>query len=277
MNLDLHNHSYYSDGALSPAQLVAYAKENGVDVLALSDHDSLDGLTEAHEAAKTAGLTLIPAVEISTIWQHQGIHVVGLNIDAKNQELVANMREQRQKRTDRAVIIAEQLEALGIEGALAGAKQIAQTDNLTRPHFAQFLLQNGHVTTLQAAFDKYLNRGKPAFVRVDWPPLNAVIDWTHQAGGLAVLAHPTRYRLTRTKLRALIQDFKDAGGDALEVVTSKTDKSEIEQMAAMANEFQLLASVGSDFHGIHLGYNKLGKLPPLPSHCTPVWVKIPAL
>lgn len=268
---DLHSHSTASDGELTPAELVRHAASKGVQILALTDHDVTDGLAEARAEAALAGIELINGVEISVTWNKKLIHVVGLNFDPENEALQTGLAKLRQSRIGRSEKIANRLAKAGIEGALAGAQAYAGGQILSRTHFAKFLLAEGHVKTMQAAFDKYIGEGKKAYAAGEWASLEEALGWINGAGGVAVIAHPARYKLSATKLRALCQDFKDLGGVAIEVSSGKFDAIEVRNMSEYAQRFDLAASLGSDFHGPSQAWLQMGRLPALPKACRPVW------
>jgi len=270
--IDLHSHSRCSDGSLSPADLVALAARAGVKALALTDHDSVAGVAEAGQAAAEAGITLIPGVELSAIWGAHNIHVVGLQVDVANPVLQEGLRRQSGARAERGRQIGARLEALGMAGAYEGALALASSpDAVSRTHFGQWLYAQRHVSTVQQGFDRYLGPRKPASVPMPWAALEETIAWVHAAGGTAVLAHPGRYPLTRTKLRALIADFKAAGGDAMEVATATEKPDMIRYLGQLAAQNGLLASQGSDYHGTPAPWIALGRFPGLPRDCRPVW------
>ncbi len=271
LRYDLHSHSDCSDGTLSPEQLVERAKLQQVDVLALTDHDTIAGVTRAQQAAASAGLTLIPASEISAKWNKKDIHIIALAIDIENQLLQEGLQRHQQKRETRAEAMGDRLAELGIKGAYAGAKKICGKALLTRPHFAKFLIEQGHVSSFNDAFKRYLAAGKPGYVVTPWASMEEVVRWIRAAGGQAVLAHPTCYKLTSSQLRHLLRDFKEVGGVGLEVVTSYHNADETQRMATLAASMQLFASVGSDFHGIAEKRIELGQLRPLPGNCKPIW------
>ena len=269
---DLHSHSRASDGELTPTELVQHAVNHGVDVLALTDHDVTDGLEEAANEARNKGIQLINGVEISVRWNNKHlIHIVGLNFDPANAELQQGLSGLRQQREIRGEKIAECLAKASINGALEGAKQFANGQILSRTHFARFLLENNFVKSLQGAFDKYLGEGKSAYVSAEWAELEEALGWIKQARGQTVIAHPSRYKLSATKLRALMVDFKALGGDAIEVISGKQDKHSILNMADYAKRYELLASVGSDYHGPSQSWLKMGSIGPLPKQCEPIW------
>lgn len=270
--IDLHSHSQCSDGSLAPADLVQLAARAGVRALALTDHDSTAGIAEAQAAALAAGITLIPGVELSAIWGVHNIHVVGLQVDVDNPVLQAGLHRQAGARAERGRQIGARLEALGMSGAYAGALALASSpDGLSRTHFSQWLLAQKHVGSLQQAFDRYLGPRKPASVPMPWADLAEVVAWIHAAGGVAVLAHPGRYALTRTKMRSLIADFQQAGGDAMEVATATEKPDMVRYLGQLAQQFGLLASQGSDYHGTPAPWIALGRFPNLPKVCVPVW------
>lgn len=271
MKFDLHCHSHFSDGALSPEMLIARAKEREVDVLALTDHDTIAGLPLAQKAADEHGIKLINGIEFSSQWGKGGVHIVGLGFRRDSPELNAAVDFQNSSRSGRAEQIAVRLAKAGIVGSLEGAQALAGNAYVGRPHFAQYLVNVGAVNNINAAFKKYLGAGKSADVKYQWPVMKTVIDWIHSAGGVAVLAHPCKYELTRTKMCALIKDFATAGGDALEVVSGMQAHPVTEDLACIAAANNLAASCGSDFHLPGQAWQELGCFPALPQACRPVW------
>jgi predicted metal-dependent phosphoesterase TrpH len=268
---DLHTHTFYSDGAFAPAELVARAAANGVQVLALTDHDVTDGVPEAQAAALQAGITLVPGVEISVSWGGQTVHIVGLQTDIANPGLQAGLERLREFRDWRAEEIGRRLAKAGISGAIEDARRRAQRGLVSRTHFAQFLVAAGHAADVRSVFKKYLVHGKPGYVPGAWAGLDEAIGWIRAAGGQAVLAHPARYRITATRLKKLLSEFRDAGGAAIEVVSGSHSRDDMFRFAQLASSYGLLASSGSDFHGPQNYYMDLGRLPRLPDGCTPVW------
>lgn len=268
---DLHSHSTASDGSLTPTALVERAYRQGVDVLALTDHDVLDGLDEAATAAQDYRIRLIPGVEISVNWGGRVIHIVGLGIDPGAPQLCRGLEDLRGQRQQRAERIGQRLARLGIDGAYTGARELAGGQIVTRSHFAHFLVNEGVVNDFQAAFRRYLSQGRPAYVSCEWTSLEQALQWILGAGGQAVIAHPARYRISGLKLRTLINDFKAVGGVALEVVSSSHNPAETRKMAELARHHGLLASAGSDFHTPEKGWAELGRIAPLPDICTPIW------
>jgi hypothetical protein len=269
--VDLHSHSHYSDGTLAPAALVRHARASGVDVLALTDHDTTAGIAEAQAAAREAGLRLIPGVEISVTWTQRVIHIVGLGIDPLCERLQAGLVRLGAVRQERARLIAERLAKCGIPGALAGAAQQAGGGVVGRNHFARFLVERGYARDAQRAFRRYLGRGGSCHVASEWARLDEAVEWIRAAGGVAVVAHPARYAMTRGVMRRLLQEFVAAGGGAIEVVSSSHDAQQARMMAAYAREFALCGSAGSDFHAPEHAWTVPGRLAALPPGCEPVW------
>lgn len=276
MNVDLHCHSTVSDGFLSPAEVVRRAARNGVDTLALTDHDELGGLAEAREAAAEAGLRLINGVEISVTWREETVHIVGLAIDPEDTGLQAGLAGLRAGRDGRAARMSEELERVGIHGALEGARRLAANPALvSRAHFARHLVRTGVMPNVQTVFQHYLVRGKPGFVEHRWASLEDAVGWIHGAAGLAVVAHPARCRLSEANLTALFEHFKDLGGEAIEVVSGAHDEPSIRRFASVARHYGFLASRASDFHGELESPVDIGRAPPLPPDLAPIWEHFP--
>lgn len=258
---DLHSHTTASDGRLAPADLVARAIEQGVQMLAITDHDTVDGLGEAHQYnnAQSDPLNLINGVEVSTRWNHFDIHVVGLNVDIHHQPLLDFLENQRSLREERAREIGVRLAKAGIEGAYEGAKSLAGDAAISRGHFARFLVEHGHAPDSMAVFKRFLARGKTGYVPNNWADIPTAIKIIHDAGGVAVMAHPSAYKLSAKWLKRLLREFKEAGGDAMEVVMGQQTLDDRTNLAALSIQKGLLASVGSDFHfpgrWIELGKN----------------------
>jgi 3',5'-nucleoside bisphosphate phosphatase len=271
-NIDLHCHSRLSDGVLAPAELVTRAHANGVDFLALTDHDELGGLAEARARAEELGLGFIDGVEISVTWGGITVHIVGLQIDPDNRVLQEGLASVRAGRTQRAEKMAAQLSAAGIEGSLEGAQRYAENSAIIgRTHFARYLVESGRAADVKEVFQRFLIKGKPGYVPHQWAELGDAIAWIHAAGGIAVVAHPGRYKLSPDELCRLLTEFRELGGDGIEVVTGSHTPAQYEQFATLAREFGLLASRGSDFHGPGESRVELGKLPDLPAYLKPVW------
>jgi len=268
---DLHSHSTASDGALAPRALLERAVEHGVDVLALTDHDGTEGITEARQAAEDLPLNLVAGVEISVTWKNKTIHILGLNIDETNTSMQQGLSEMRAFRVERAQLMAERLAKAGIEGALEGAQEFASEVMLGRVHFAQFLVKNGYAKDINDVFKKYLIRNKPGYVPGKWASLEDAVNWINAAGGQALIAHPARYKLTATKLRYLTTEFKELGGVGLEVVSGRQHPEEVKTLARLAEKMEMYASCGSDFHSPENEWVELGKLSALPVNTQPIW------
>lgn len=268
---DLHCHSTASDGALSPADLVKRAAENQVTTLALTDHDTTIGLYEAQISAISLGINLISGIEISSQWEKLGVHIVGLNINPENERLQNIITQLHIMRTERAEKISQKLAKKGITNALENVQKMATNDMITRVHFADFLVSQAYVSSISEAFDRYLGDGKAAYVSTIWTPLETAVQAIYAAGGVAVLAHPLRYKLTATRMKKLLSAFQEVGGQAIEVVTGRYNPDEMRVLANYATQFNFAGSVGSDFHNPINPWLELGKLAPLPEKVQPVW------
>jgi predicted metal-dependent phosphoesterase TrpH len=269
---DFHCHSTASDGVLTPRELVLRASEKGVNVLALTDHDELSGQAEASETAVEVGLQLIHGVEVSVSWGNVTLHVVGLHVDPLDPMLLQGLARNRGGRTQRARRIGDELARIGISGAFEGA--IAFADNkelISRTHFARFLIERGVAKNMKGVFKKFLVKGKPGYVSHEWASLEDALNWIRAAGGVAVLAHPGRYQIGREKMRLLLSEFKYLGGVGIEVVTGSHTPDQVPIFADLAVEFDLMASIGSDFHAPGEGGRELGRLTALPERCQPIW------
>ena len=248
MIVDFHTHSLASDGALAPIELLRRAKAAGVKQFALTDHDTTAGYLAVRHTSEAEEIGLISGVELSCRWATTTIHVVGLNFDADAPEMTAMVEKLTQAREERAEKIATRLAGVGIDDALEGAKAIANGSQIGRPHFATWMAEAGAVDSVAEAFDKYLGAGKIGDVKMFWPPLSDVVQAITRAGGVAILAHPLKYRLTGMKLRALINDFKAAGGGAIEVLNGRQPETDLKRLSQLAEGNGLMCSVGSDFH-----------------------------
>jgi predicted metal-dependent phosphoesterase TrpH len=269
MIFDLHSHTTLSDGVFTPQELIQRAIEKGVDVLAITDHDTLDAYQDMPD---TLGkIKLIPGIELSTQWENTGIHVLGLNIDLGSEAINTAARLQSEARLSRARIIGEKLAKKGIEDAFAGAEELSIGGYIGRPHFAQHIVNIGKVSSIQAAFKKYLGAGKAGDVKQHWTELPQIIQWIRDAHGIAVLAHPLKYKLTATKLKRLLDNFLQTGGQGMEVVSGRQLQQPTQYLAHLCEQKNLLASVGSDFHRPSKHWAELGAIPPLPDNVTPVW------
>jgi predicted metal-dependent phosphoesterase TrpH len=277
LNIDLHCHSNVSDGVLPPAAVVARAAANGVHVLALTDHDDVAGIAAARIAAETAGMTLIPGVEISVSWGGKTVHIVGLRIDPAHPDLVAGLRGIRLGRVERAQRMAADLERSGIAGAYEGAfGYAANKEMLGRTHFARWLVAQGHASDMRGAFRRYLTHGNPGYVEHEWTSLENAVGWIRASGGMAVIAHPGRYPFNARELHLLLDAFRALGGEGIEVITGSHHPSEYGKFADLARAFGLKASRGADFHAPDEGID-IGRLPALPHYCQPVWQGWPEL
>lgn len=272
LNADLHCHSVVSDGTLTPEVLATRARGNGVDLWALTDHDEIGGVQRARVAAQAQGMAFLSGVEISVSFASETVHIVGLGFDDSDPRIAQGLAATRGGRDTRAMEMAEQLAQVGIAGAYEGAlKYVGNPALISRTHFARFLVEAGVCKETSEVFRKYLTEGKPGFVPHRWANLGDAVHWITQAGGVAIIAHPARYRLTANEEFALFSEFKEHGGQGVEVVTGSHSVAEYATYAAMAREFGLAASRGSDFHGPDESHTDLGKLPALPAGLTPVW------
>ena len=272
LNADLHCHSVVSDGTLTPEVLATRARGNGVDLWALTDHDEIGGVQRARVAAQAQGMAFLSGVEISVSFASETVHIVGLGFDDSDPRIAQGLAATRGGRDTRAMEMAEQLAQVGIAGAYEGAlKYVGNPALISRTHFARFLVEAGVCKETSEVFRKYLTEGKPGFVPHRWANLGDAVHWITQVGGVAIIAHPARYRLTANEEFALFSEFKEHGGQGVEVVTGSHSVAEYATYAAMAREFGLAASRGSDFHGPDESHTDLGKLPALPSGLTPVW------
>ena len=277
LNADLHCHSVVSDGTLTPEALAERAHANGVELWALTDHDEIGGQLRAAAAAKALGMHYLTGVEISVTFIGHTVHIVGLGFDANNLQLADGLRQTRGGRTERAKEMADGLAKVGIKGAFEGALQFVGNPALiSRTHFARFLVESGVCKETNEVFRKFLTEGKPGFVPHRWANLKDAVTWITQAGGMAVIAHPARYKFTPTEEFALFTEFKSHGGQGVEVVTGSHTPSEYVTYAETAKEFDLFASRGSDFHSPDESHTELGTLPFLPGNTLPVWEQLTA-
>ena len=271
-NFDLHNHSTSSDGLLSPTELIELASRTGADAIALTDHDTTTGLAEAAEAARVAGIGFVPGVEVSVTWGETVLHVVGLQIDPESAELRQGLDSIRAGRLGRAKRIGDALARLGFANTFDAALALAKDERmLSRTHFARHLVERGAVRDIQAAFDKYLAKGKPAYVSHRWAELENAVRWIRASGGTAVLAHPGRYDLKPMMREEMLKQFKALGGAAIEVVTGSHRPEQYALWQREALEHGFLASRGADYHGPGESPCEPGRLPPLHGSLTPVW------
>ncbi len=275
LNADLHCHSTASDGTLSPVEVVRRAHANGVDLLALTDHDELLGIADAAAEAADIGLRFVPGVEISVSWLDQTLHIVGLGVDPANQALISGLAQVCGGRDGRAMRIGDELARIGIHGAFEGAlRYVGNPALVTRAHFARYLVEIGVAKNVHDVFLHYLARGKPGYVEHVWATLEDAVGWIKGAGGLAVVAHPGRYRLSCAEMNMLFEQFRDLGGEAVEVSCGAHDGGQLLAFARMARKYGLLASRASDFHGPEDSPIDLGRASPLPPDLTPVWTRL---
>lgn len=278
-NVDLHCHTLASDGQLAPLDLVNLAAEKGVTLLAITDHDNADGYREAADAIEQGkgptSLKLVSGVEFSTLWRGMNIHIVGLGVDVNCEQFLLAERQQANARAERGKMIAERLAKRDMVDVYPAAMaHAASAEALGRPHFAKALIELGYVSNFETAFKKWLGAGKIGDVKVMWPSIYEAVEWIVNAGGIAVLAHPLKYKMTRTKLLDVIGDFCEAGGRAIEVAGCQQSPDEVRYLARIANQFNLMGSRGSDFHGSHIPWNLLGKANCLPDDVRPVWAEL---
>lgn len=276
MNADMHCHSYYSDGLLSPTDVMRRAHAHGVELTTLTDHDETAGVSEARDAALELGMQFVNGVEISVTWgDDQTIHIVGLNIDVYDKALSAGLETVRGGREARAVEISDQLAREGIEGAYEGAMRHARNPALiSRSHFARYLVERGLAKDVKSVFTQYLGRGKPGYVPHQWATLEQAVKWITGAGGIAVVAHPGRYWLEPREMETFLTEFKGYGGRGIEVLSSSHNPDKVEIFADYARRYDLLASRASDFHAPGESWTDLGKLPDLPRDLKPVWSEL---
>lgn len=272
LNADLHCHSVVSDGTLTPEALAERAKANGVELWALTDHDEIGGQHRAAAAAKAQGMKYLTGTEISVTFIGHTVHIVGLGFDPDNAELVQGLRQTRGGRTERAREMSDGLAKVGIKGAFDGAlKFVGNPELISRTHFARFLVESGVCKETNEVFRKFLTEGKPGFVAHKWATLKDAVTWITGAGGMAIIAHPARYKFSPNEEYALFTEFKNHGGLGVEVVTGSHSVAEYQIYAETAREFGLAASRGSDFHSPEESHTELGTLPFLPGQLTPVW------
>lgn len=273
LNADLHSHSTISDGVLTPTALAERAKANGVDVWALTDHDEVSGVAAARAAAHELDMGFISGVEISITWAGKTIHIVGLNIDENNPDLIAGLAKTRSGRERRAQDMAADLASkVGITGSFEGAlKYVGNPDLISRSHFARYLVEIGAAASVSDVFKHYLAEGKPGYVPHRWATLAEAVKWIRGAGGAAVVAHPGRYDLSPVAFDSFFREFKEYGGIAIETVTGSHTVDQYDEYAKVANQYGFLVSRGSDFHSPEDADVDIGKLPLLPKFSKPVW------
>ena len=277
LNADLHSHSTVSDGLLAPAAVVRRAAANGVELLALTDHDEVGGIAEARAAAADSSLQLVAGAEVSVSWgDDHTVHVVALGFDSDRGHLAESLARVRAGRDARARRMAEELDRVGIHGAYEGALRYAAGNPalIGRSHFARYIVELGHAKEVKAVFDWWLAKGKPGYVRHPWASMAEALGWIAASGGIAVLAHPGRYRLSRAEMEALLGEFEDLGGVGIEVLSGSHGDDQVRDFAQAARRYGFLASRGSDFHGPGESWVDLGRLPALPPDLLPVWTRL---
>jgi predicted metal-dependent phosphoesterase TrpH len=282
MNLpiDLHFHSTASDGVLSPAAVIERASQRGAQLLALTDHDTIQGVAEAAKTAAALNVGFIGGAELSVTWNKKQLHIVGLGLDPTNSVLLAGLQKTRDGRIQRAHAMALGLEnRLGVTGVFEGAMQysVGSPETISRAHFARYLVEIGVAKNVPAVFKRYLIKGKPGYVEHEWANLEDTVAWIRAAGGMAVIAHPARYELSRVNRELLIHDFKACGGLGMEVSTGSHTQNDVYVYGKLAATHGLLASVGSDFHSPTEGGHAIGRSSPLPDMCEPIWPHLKTL
>lgn len=271
INADFHCHTIASDGKLSPMELIDLAASHHVDMLAITDHDTIAGYQQVVEYAQQANINLISGVEISTTWAGQGIHVVGLNFDANHVAMTTLLAAQQQARRARCQIILDKLAKRQMPMSFDEVQLAAGHGHIGRPHIAQTMIDKGYVQDMNRAFKKYLGAGKIGDVKSGWAPLEQTITAINDSGGIAVIAHPDKYKMTRMKLLRLVDEFIQLGGQGIEVISAKQTSDVTAKYLNIANEKQLYASIGSDFHRPFPQLPDVGQMPQLPKNCRPVW------
>lgn len=272
LKVDLHCHSNVSDGVLAPSSVAEYAHKSGVDVWALTDHDEVGGIKAARATATALRMQFVAGVEISVTWANQTVHVVGLRVDEDHPGLLAGLAATRNGREQRAREMAAQLDAAGIPDAYQGALHyVANPDLMSRTHFARYLCEIGVCDTTSEVFRRFLTEGKPGYVPHRWATLAEAMGWIQGAGGIAVIAHPGRYKFGDTAEGALFDEFRSLGGTAIEVVTGSHTPDQYQTYAEVARRYGFLASRGTDFHAPGEARVEFAELPPLPASVKPVW------
>ncbi len=270
MLVDLHCHTTASDGSLSPAELIARAYDRGVRLLSITDHDTVGAYAVLQEANKYADLKLVPGIEFSCNWSGINVHILGLAIEPAHPAMQEAVAEQVSARAERGREIARRLEKKGIVGSYDAVLAMAKGRSVGRPDFARFLVERGYVASMNEAFERYLGAGKIGDVKAMWPNLEKVVRWIVAAGGQAVVAHPMHYKMTNAKLRRMLAEFVEFGGEGLEVCNGRQVEQEVSYLRDLCRHFGLRASVGSDFHQPN-NWLDLGCAPALTGSCEPIW------
>lgn len=271
MNVDLHCHSLFSDGRDTVEHLLAHALKQQLALLALTDHDTVEGVVPLQQLAESEAIRIIPGIEWSTRWKKYDIHILGLNIDPHHPAVHQMIKQQTQTRVIRAQLIAEKLKHCGIKEAYEKVMQQVEHGRIARPHFAHLIVQEGLAPDIKTAFARFLKKGQVAYVPTPWPSIDDVVAVTQAAGGDAVIAHPWKYGLTRTKLQELIVAFKCSGGVGLEVISGHLEDNIVNMLVHLSQRFDLWCSSGSDYHGEGLSRVQLGQQRALPEACQPIW------
>ncbi len=271
--IDLHCHSTISDGLLTPSELVNYANECNVNVMALTDHDDIAGLEEARKVSDKLGIVFINGVEISVTWNKRTLHIVGLNFDDKNNSLLSGLKSIRDGRELRAEKMALSLGMAGIMNAYQGARRYAKNSTIGRIHFAQYIVEQGYAKDIKSVFKKYLTPGKPGFFDHQWVALEDAVSWIKNSGGEAVIAHPGRYDMGSKLYPRLFQEFKELGGSGVELISGSQDPAQTNYFCKLANDYELFGSCGSDFHGPGISHKAMGSVCNMPQLCQPIWNK----
>lgn len=271
MKYDLHTHTNHSDGKHTPEVLLSMALEQQIDYLAITDHDTVSALLTISPLPKDTALTIVPGIELSTSWNGQTIHIVGLMIDPHNKALLQGTRQLQAARVERAEAIGYRFAKKGMGDVMEGARKKAGMAGISRVHFAQYLIEAGYVKDFSQAFKRYLGKNKSAYVATRWISISEAIQWIHDAGGQAVLAHPQRYRLRRKRLQALVNEFKAAKGNGIELSRSHPNDPWRDSILEWSTTYNLPISLGSDFHGEGMGYAKLGYVATVPEGTPMIW------
>lgn len=270
MKFDLHCHSTASDGKLSPQDVLAEAKKSGVSLFALTDHDTVDGYLSVRDQAE--GIQLVSGIELSSLWSGMSIHIVGLDFDAEHPAIQQAIGDLRKAREERAYKLDKKLEKLGMPNTLQGALRFCpDIGQIGRPHFAEYMVKQGYVESINKAFDQWLGAGKIGDIKTGFPSMENCVEAINKAGGVAVIAHPLRYKMTMTKLRALISCFKQAGGQAVEVSNTQMHPDKRIQLCRYIEQQGLAGSGGADFHSPEWQWTQIGNIPSIPQTIQPVW------
>lgn len=271
MKIDLHLHTTASDGSLSPSEVVRLAKAHDIELIAITDHDTVSGLNEAISEADALSVKIVTGIEFSCVWGKHDIHIVGLGFDPSHPSISKAIGLLDSIRVDRASRIARRLQRCGFGDVWEYMVEKHGTQKLSRPDFARFLVDSGYCKNEKRAFKQYLTYGKPAYVKSDWPAMECVVEWIIQAGGIAVVAHPQHYKMNSGTQKRFFDAFVESGGRAVEVISAGVGRDQINHLNSLCRHYDLMASVGSDFHGTNTPWINFGNLPVLPHGLKPVW------